>query len=163
VVDQASLPAVGQPAPMFSLPASTGETIDLKQLTAVQRVVLYFYPKADTPGCTKEACGFRDTQSAYLKAKVAVLGISPDPIEKVRKFAKKFQLNFPLLADADHSVCDRYGVWQRKSMFGHKYWGVVRVTFIIGQGGRIEHIFDKVKPKGHEQQVLNWLSATAPH
>jgi len=154
-----SLPKVGDVAPSFKLPASTGETIDLAELAVRQRVVLYFYPKADTPGCTKEACGFRDTAAEYKKAGVVVLGLSPDPIEKVKKFVDKYHLNFPLLADADHAVCESYGVWQEKSMYGRKYWGALRVTFIIGKGGKIEHVFEKVKPAGHEAQVLEWLSA----
>jgi peroxiredoxin Q/BCP len=151
------MPKVGDLAPAFKLPASAGETIDLAALVKKTRVVLYFYPKADTPGCTKEACGFRDTAADYKKAKVVVLGLSPDPIEKVKKFVDKFQLNFPLLADADHAVCDHYGIWQEKSMYGRKYWGAARVTFIIAKGGRIEHIFEKVKPAGHEAEVLAWM------
>jgi peroxiredoxin Q/BCP len=151
------MPKVGDLAPTFSLPASTGDTIDLASLVKKSRVVLYFYPKADTPGCTKEACGFRDTVADYKMAKVVVLGLSPDPIEKVKKFVDRFQLNFPLLGDADHAVCDRYGVWVEKSMYGRKYWGAARVTFVIGKGGRIEHVFEKVKPGGHEAEVLGWL------
>jgi peroxiredoxin Q/BCP len=151
------MPKVGDLAPTFTLPASIGETIDLASLVKKSRVVLYFYPKADTPGCTKEACGFRDTADDYKKANVTVLGLSPDPIEKVKKFVDKFQLNFPLLADADHAVCDRYGVWQEKSMYGRKYWGAARVTFIIAKGGKIEHVFEKVKPAGHEAEVLAWI------
>jgi peroxiredoxin Q/BCP len=148
-VPESSIPSVGQIAPTFSLPASTGQTFDLADLVAKKRVVLYFYPKADTSGCTVEACGFRDAAADYKKAGVVVLGISPDPIEKVKKFAEKYTLNFPLLADADHAVCERYGVWQ--------HWGALRVTFIIGKGGKIEHVFEKVKPAGHEAQVLEWI------
>ena len=153
------MPKVGDTAPAFNLPASTGETIDLGALGKKGRVVLYFYPKADTPGCTVEACGFRDTAADYKAAKVTVLGLSPDPIEKVKKFVDKFKLNFPLLADADHAVCDRYGVWVEKSMYGRKYWGAARVTFIIAKGGKIEHVFEKVKPAGHEGEVLAWIKA----
>ena len=151
---------VGDRAPEFSLPASTDQIIDLAALAARGRVVLYFYPKADTPGCTREACGFRDAAADYAKAGVAVLGLSPDPIKRVKKFADKFKLNFPLLADEDHAVCDRYGVWQEKSMYGKKYWGAARVTFIIARGGKIEHIFEKVKPEGHEAEVLAWLAGS---
>src|SRR5438067_11414541 len=107
----------GDKAPTFQLPASTGETVNLADLQG-QRVVLYFYPKADTPGCTKEACGFRDAIAGYKRLGVPVVGISPDPIEDSSKFAKKFDLNFPLLADADHSVADNYGVWGEKKMYG---------------------------------------------
>jgi peroxiredoxin Q/BCP len=144
-------------APDFKLPASNGQTIELLEIAARQPVVLYFYPKADTPGCTKQACGFRDSSDAFQKAGVIVLGVSPDPIERVKKFADKFKLNFPLLADADHAVCERYGMWQKKSLFGHKYWGALRSTFVISKGGRIAHIFHKVRPKGHEREVLKIL------
>lgn len=155
------LPEPGDIAPTFSLPASTGKTFDLAETTAKKRVVLYFYPKADTSGCTVEACGFRDAAEDYKKAGVIVYGVSPDPIEKVRKFADKHSLNFPLLADADHAVCDLYGVWAEKSMYGRKYWGALRVTFIIGKGGKIEHVFEKVKPAGHEAQVLEKIKELA--
>jgi peroxiredoxin Q/BCP len=147
----------GAEAPSFKLPASTGETVDLSKFKGKSRVVLYFYPRADTPGCTTEACGFRDAIAAYRKLNVPVFGISPDPIEDVRKFAEKFDLNFPLLADADHAVTEAYGVWQEKSMYGKKYMGALRTTFIIGKNGTIEHVFEKVKPEGHDQQVLEYL------
>jgi len=152
-----SMSQVGQVAPSFKLPASNGETIDLAEVVAKKPVVLYFYPKADTSGCTVEACGFRDAAPDYKKAGVTVLGISPDPIEKVTKFAEKYKLNFPLLADADHVVCEKYGVWKEKSMYGRKYWGAMRVTFVIAEGGKIEQVFEKVKPAGHEKQVLEWI------
>ncbi len=150
------IPQPGAQAPAFSLPGSTGETIDLKDY-AGKNVVLYFYPKADTPGCTKEACGFRDAIASYKKLGVPVFGISPDPVEDVKKFADKFDLNFPLLADADHSVAEKYGVWGEKNMYGKKYMGVLRTTFIIGKDGKIAHVFEKVKPEGHDQEVLEWL------
>jgi peroxiredoxin Q/BCP len=153
------MPEIGKPAPSFKLPASNGETINLAEFKGEKTVVLYFYPKADTPGCTKEACGFRDALADYDKASVAVLGISPDPVEDVTKFAEKFHLNFPLLADADHAIADAYGVWQEKSMYGKKYWGVVRTTFVIGKDGKLQHVFEKVKPEGHDQEVLAWLKA----
>jgi peroxiredoxin Q/BCP len=145
-------------APAFKLPASDGQTISLSDFKGKQNVVLYFYPKADTPGCTKEACGFRDALADYDKANVAVLGISPDPVKAVEKFAKKFTLNFPLLADEDHAVAERYGVWVEKSMYGRKYWGAARTTFVIGKDGKILHIFEKVKPAGHDAEVLAWLN-----
>ena len=150
-------PAVGAKAPAFELPASTGETIGLNDFAGKKTVVLYFYPKADTPGCTTEACGFRDALADYDRAKVAVLGVSPDPVDKVRKFAEKFHLNFPLLADADHGVAERYGVWGEKSMYGRKFMGVARTTFVIGTDGRVRHVFEKVKPAGHDREVLEWL------
>jgi peroxiredoxin Q/BCP len=149
-------PAVGKKAPAFSLPASDGRTLSLADF-AGKTLVLYFYPKADTPGCTKEACGFRDAAADYDRAKVAVLGVSPDKVGAVTKFATKFHLNFPLLADADHAVSDRYGVWQQKSMMGRKYMGVVRWTFVIDKDGAIAHVFEKVKPEGHDRQVLDWI------
>jgi thioredoxin-dependent peroxiredoxin len=158
MAEQNGMPQAGQKAPEFRLPSSTGREISLDDL-AGKIVVLYFYPRADTPGCTKEACGFRDALADYDKANVAVLGISPDPAEDVRKFSDKFHLNFPLLADADHAVAEKYGTWQEKSMMGRKYMGAVRTTFVIGKDGRIMHVFEKVKPEGHDQEVLNWLRA----
>jgi peroxiredoxin Q/BCP len=154
-----TIPAAGQPAPSFKLPSSTGETIDLAALRG-KTVVLYFYPKADTPGCTKEACGFRDAITSYQKLGVPVFGVSPDPVKDVTKFAEKFNLNFPLLADADHAVAERYGVWQEKSMYGKKYMGVARTTFVIGPDGKIQHVFEKVKPEGHDAEVLERLKQT---
>jgi thioredoxin-dependent peroxiredoxin len=146
----------GDKAPSFKLPASTGESIDLSDFQG-RRVVLYFYPRADTPGCTKEACGFRDAIASYQKLDVPVFGISPDPVKDVTQFAEKFNLNFPLLADEDHAVTEKYGVWQEKSMYGKKYWGAGRTTFVISPEGKIEHVFEKVKPEGHDQQVLEYL------
>jgi peroxiredoxin Q/BCP len=152
------LPAVGEKPPVFALPSSDGKTIDLADLLGKQPIVLYFYPKADTPGCTTQACGFRDSISEYKKAGAIILGVSPDPVDRVTKFAKKFNLNFPLLADADHAVSERYGVWQEKSMYGKKYMGVARTTFVIGKNGKISHVFEKVKPAGHEAEVLGQLN-----
>jgi len=156
-MSESNVPAVGQVAPPFTLPASNGQTISLADYKGKKVVVLYFYPKADTPGCTKEACGFRDALADYDKAKVAVLGISPDPVKAVDKFSGKFSLNFPLLADADRAVTEKYGQWVEKSMYGKKYWGAARTTFVIGKDGRILHVFEKVKPEGHDQEVLGWL------
>src|SRR3954471_7021476 len=155
--EKSAVPAVGQVAPAFTLAASGGQTISLADFKGKKTVVLYFYPKADTPGCTKEACGFRDALADYDRAKVAVLGISPDPVKAVEKFGSKFALNFPLLADEDHAVAERYGVWVEKSMYGRKYWGTARVTFVIGKDGKVLHVFEKVKPEGHDQEVLAWL------
>ena len=157
MAEGSSVVAAGKAAPGFELPASTGQTIRLDDFKGKKIVVLYFYPRADTPGCTKEACGFRDALADYEKARVAVLGISPDPIKAVEKFAQKFHLNFPLLADEDHSVAERYGVWAEKSMYGKKYWGVARTTFVIGKDGKVLHVFEKVKPEGHDAEVLDWL------
>jgi peroxiredoxin Q/BCP len=151
----------GKRAPKFSLPTSTGKTISLDDFKGTKSVVLYFYPKADTPGCTKEACGFRDALADYDKANVVVLGISPDPVDDVTKFSGKFHLNFPLLADADHSVADAYGVWGEKSMYGKNYWGVLRTTFVIDKTGTVVKVFEKVKPEGHDQEVLAWMKDNA--
>jgi len=148
---------LGKSAPWFSLPSSTGDVIALDQFKGNKMVVLYFYPRADTPGCTKEACGFRDAMADYDRANVAVLGISPDQPKDVQKFAEKFHLNFPLLADADHAVAEKYGTWQEKSMYGKKYFGATRTTFVIGKDGKVLHVFEKVKPEGHDQQVLDWI------
>jgi thioredoxin-dependent peroxiredoxin len=153
----ASIPAIGKSAPKFKLGSSTGNEIALDDFKGKQSVVLYFYPKADTPGCTKESCGFRDALADFDKANIAVLGISPDPVKDVDKFSKKFELNFPLLADADHAIAEKYGVWVEKSMYGKKYMGVARTTFVIGKDGKIVHVFDKVKPEGHDQEVLAWV------
>src|SRR4051812_30982727 len=154
--DTATYPKVGTKAPTFSLPSSTGKEISLKEF-AGNPVVVYFYPRADTPGCTKEACGFSDAIATYKKLSVPVVGISPDPVKDVTKFAEKFKLKFPLLADEDHAVCDKYGVWQEKSMYGRKYMGAARVTFVIDKSGKIAYVFEKVKPEGHDKEVLEWL------
>jgi peroxiredoxin Q/BCP len=151
-----AIPQVGDKAPAFQLPASTGETVDLSKLKG-KTVVLYFYPRADTPGCTKEACGFRDAIASYKKLDVPVFGVSPDPVQDVKKFADKFKLTFPLLADADHAVAEKYGVWQERNMYGKKYMGVARTTFIIGPDGKVTHLIEKVKPEGHDQEVLALL------
>src|SRR5436190_6812345 len=156
-----TIPMTGTAAPSFDLPSSTGKKIKLADFAGKKIVVLYFYPKADTPGCTTEACAFRDALADYDRANVAVLGISPDPVEAVTKFAGKFHLNFPLLADADHTVAEKYGVWQEKSMYGRKYWGAARTTFVIDKAGRIAHVFEKVKPAGHDKEVLEWLKFSA--
>ncbi|HSU65396.1 MAG TPA: thioredoxin-dependent thiol peroxidase [Tepidisphaeraceae bacterium] len=147
---------IGKPAPKFDLDSSEGKKLKLSDFKD-KTIVLYFYPRADTPGCTKEACGFRDALADYDKAHVAVLGISPDEEGAVSKFSGKFHLNFPLLADADHAVAEKYGVWQEKSMYGKKYLGVARTTFVIGPDGKVQHVFEKVKPEGHDQQVLQWI------
>jgi peroxiredoxin Q/BCP len=153
----ANIPTVGKAAPKFSLESSTGKPIALADFNGKRAVVLYFYPKADTPGCTKESCGFRDALAEFDKKKIAVLGISPDPVKAVDKFSKKFELNFPLLADEDHAIAEKYGVWVEKSMYGKKYMGVARTTFVIGKDGKIAHVFEGVKPDGHDQEVLAWV------
>ena len=147
----------GEMAPEFQLPASDGSVVDLKEAAGRGTVVLFFYPKADTPGCTKEACGFRDAIADYRKMDVPVYGISPDPIKAVKKFADKYKLNFPLLADEDHAVAEKFGVWGEKKFMGRKYLGVARTTFVVGKGGTVLHVFENVKPEGHEKEVMGWL------
>lgn len=150
---------VGDPAPEFSAPASGGASISLKELKG-KNVVLYFYPKDDTPGCTKEACGFRDSHAALVKKGAVVLGVSPDPVKAHDKFTAKFDLPFPLLADTDHRIAEAYGVWGEKQFMGRKYLGVHRVTFLIGADGRIRALWPEVKPETHAAEVLAALAAT---
>ncbi len=156
-VVSSGLPAVRSVAPAFSLPSSTGKMISLSDYVG-KTVVVYFYPRADTPGCTVQACGFRDGIAGYQKLGVEVLGVSPDSAKEVEKFAKKFNLGFPLLADADKTVCQAYGVWVQKSMYGKTYMGAARTTFII-RDGVIVQVFEKVKPEGHDAEVLAALQA----
>ncbi len=148
----------GQQAPDFTLPDQAGNELTLSDLRG-QTVVLYFYPRADTPGCTVQACGVRDRRADYRAAGARVLGISPDPVEDVGKFADKFDLDFTLLADADHTVADAYGTWVEKSMYGKRYWGVQRATFLIGPDGAIARVFPKVSPKTHDDVVLDALAS----
>lgn len=145
--------AAGQPAPEFTLPNDEGQLVSLADYRG-QKVVLYFYPEDDTPGCTKEACSFRDGLSAIHQRRVAILGVSADSVDSHMKFKRKFHLNFPLLSDVDKTVCNAYGVWQEKQMFGRKYWGIVRTTFIIDEAGNITKIFPKVKVDEHYEEVL---------
>ena len=143
----------GVPAPDISLSTDTGEHFDLSSLRG-KNIVLYFYPKADTPGCTKEACEFRDTSPKLTKANTVIVGVSPDTTSSQAKFKQKFDLPFTLLADVDHAAAEAYGVWQEKSMYGKKYMGVDRTTFVIGTDGAIKKIFPKVKVEGHAEEVL---------
>jgi thioredoxin-dependent peroxiredoxin len=152
-------PKIGSKAPAFNIPAADGNPVDMKSHFGKTPVVIYFYPKADTPGCTKEACGFSDAIAAYKKLDIPVFGISPDPVKDVKKFSDKFKLKFPLLADEDHAVCEQYGVWVEKSMYGKTYMGAARTTFVIDKTGKIAHVFEKVKPEGHDVEVLDWVKA----
>jgi thioredoxin-dependent peroxiredoxin len=149
--------AVGEQAPAFTLPATGGRTVSLSDYVGKRPVVLFFYPKASTPGCTVEACSFRDSSEDFTKRGVAVLGISPDPVAAVDKFSRKHRFDYPLLADTDHMVAEAYGVWQRKSMFGIKYMGIVRSTFVVGKDGRIAQVFPNVRVIGHVKRVLRWV------
>lgn len=145
-------------APDFTLQDENGKEISLKDLRG-KTAVLYFYPRADTPGCTIEACGFRDTYSKIQKTGAVLLGVSPDTVAAEKKFSEKFNLPFPLLADADKKVAHAFGVMKEKNMYGKKVMGVARTTFVIGPDGKIEHIFEKVKPDGHAEEVLEYLKS----
>jgi peroxiredoxin Q/BCP len=143
----------GDKAPVFTLPDQNGKEVKLSDLQG-QTLVLFFYPRADTPGCTTQACGVRDRSGDYAKAGARVIGVSPDEVSAIEKFAGNYDLGFTLLADADHAVAEKYGTWVEKSMYGKKYMGVQRATFIIGPDGRIARVFPKVQPKKHDDLVL---------
>jgi peroxiredoxin Q/BCP len=147
----------GQPAPDFELPDQNGEPVRLSSLRG-RKVVLYFYPKANTPGCTTQACGIRDHEADYAGAGAVVLGVSPDPVKAIRKFYDKQHLNFELLADEDHAVSEAYGVWVEKSMYGKTYWGASRTTFVIDDDGVVRKVIKKVKPETHDEEVLAALN-----
>jgi peroxiredoxin Q/BCP len=151
---------VGTQAPDFTLPDQEGEDVSLSEFRG-SPVVLYFYPKAGTPGCTTQACGIRDHRADYEAAGAVVLGVSPDPVEAVKKFADKQSLNFRLLADADHAVCELYGVWAEKTNYGRTYWAALRSTFVIDEEGVVRHVIPKVSPKTHDEQVLGLLGEMA--
>lgn len=146
----------GAEAPDFTLESDSGDTVSLSQLRG-KPVVLYFYPRDDTPGCTIEACDFRDAWEEVQRSGAVVLGVSPDTAASHRKFKTKFRLPFPLLADPDHQVAERYGAWGERSMYGRKFQGILRTTFVIGPDGRIKRVFERVKPKGHATEVLEAL------
>jgi peroxiredoxin Q/BCP len=150
----------GDKAPNFTLPDQDGEKVKLSDLKG-ETVVLYFYPKANTSGCTVQACGVRDRKGDYAAAGARVIGISPDEVKDVDKFAGKHDLDFTLLADADHAVAEKYGAWVEKSMYGNKYMGVQRATFIIDPKGKIARVFPKVQPKKHDDLVLKALDELA--
>lgn len=150
----------GAAAPDFTLPDQDGEPVTLSDLRG-RSVVLYFYPRASTPGCTTQARAVRDHLPAYEEANAVVLGVSPDPVGKVRRFHDTEQLNFTLLADEDHEVCETFGVWAEKKMYGRTYWGALRATFVIDGAGAIRHVIPKVSPKTHDGQVLEALGRLA--
>jgi peroxiredoxin Q/BCP len=152
----AGMPAEGEAAPDFELDDQHGEPVSLAGLRGGW-VVLYFYPRADTPGCTTQACGVRDRSAEYEAAGARVLGVSPDETKAIAKFDDKFELGFTLLGDPDHAVAERYGVWVEKSMYGKKYWGVQRATFLIDPEGKVARVFPKIQPKQHDDQVLGAL------
>jgi len=148
---------LGNMAPVFTLLNQAEEKVSLKDFRDKSAVVLYFYPKAMTPGCTAQACGLRDSKKQLAKLGAVALGISPDPVKRLAKFEEKESLNFDLLADEDHSVADKYGVWDLKKFMGREYMGIVRTTFIIDKTGRLVHIMDKFKTKTHHDDVLELL------
>lgn len=150
----------GDRAPAFTLPDDTGTPVSLAELRG-QRVVLYFYPKDDTPGCTVEACEFRDLLPRFSAQGVAVYGISPDPVRKHARFKAKHALSFPLLADEDHTVCEAFGVWREKLFWGRKYMGVMRTTFVIDAKGTVEQVWEHVEHEGHAAEVDAWLRGEA--
>jgi thioredoxin-dependent peroxiredoxin len=152
--------AVGDQAPDFELVDQNGEMVRLNDLRG-SKVVLYFYPKADTPGCTTQACGIRDHTGDYESAGAVVLGVSPDEPAKLKRFAGKYDLPFTLLSDVDHEVADAYGVWVEKSMYGRTYWGNQRATFVIDKAGVVRHVIPKASPKTHDDVVLAALGELA--
>lgn len=147
----------GDKAPDFTLRDQGGDELTLSELRG-ETVVLYFYPRADTPGCTTQACGVRDHSADYAEVGARVIGVSPDEVGAVKKFADKFDLDFTLLADADHAVAEAYGAWGEKSMYGKKYMGVQRATFLIDTKGKVAKVFPKVSPKTHDEVVLKALA-----
>ena len=152
-----SFPKIGNLAPVFTLKNQTGAEVELKQYKGKKNVVLYFYPKASTPGCTVQACGIRDTRGEFDALETVVLGVSPDAPPKLQKFIDKYDLNFDLLADEDHAVAEKYGVWGLKKFMGREFMGILRTSFIIDKEGRLKHIIAKVNTKSHDQEVLNIL------
>jgi peroxiredoxin Q/BCP len=149
------------PAPAFTLPDQDGTPVSLGDF-AGRTVVLYFYPKADTPGCTTQACSIRDRSAEYEAAGAVVVGVSPDPVDAVKKFHAKQSLNFTLLADEDHAVCDAFGVWGEKKNYGKTYMGVQRSTFIVDGSGTVVHVIPKASPKTHDDEVLKALADLEP-
>ncbi len=149
-----AFPKIGNLAPAFTLRNQDDEKVSLKDFRDQQNVVLYFYPKAMTPGCTVQACGIRDSKAQLKKLDTVVLGVSPDPVPRLGKFIDKQDLNFSLLSDEDHAIADKYGVWGLKKFMGKEFMGILRTTFIIGKDGRLKHVMDKVKTKSHHDDVI---------
>lgn len=153
-----AFPKIGNVAPAFSLLNQDGETVSLKDFRGNSKVVLYFYPKASTPGCTVQACGLRDSKKELAGVGAVAVGISPDPVKRLDNFRVKQSLNFDLLSDEDHAIADKYGAWGPKKFMGKEYDGILRTTFIIGDDGRLKHVMDKVKTKTHHDDVLSWIN-----
>lgn len=152
-----SHPKIGNLAPTFSLMNHKGEKVNLKDFRG-KKVVLFFYPKALTPGCTTQACGMRDSQQLLADSNAVVLGLSPDPVDKLKKFVDKHQLNFDLLSDEDHKIADKYGVWGMKKFMGREFMGLIRTSFIVDEDGRLSHIVDKFKTSNHHEVVAEILN-----
>lgn len=152
-----AFPKIGNLAPAFTLPDQDGNKVSLRQFRDDRNVVLYFYPKAMTPGCTVQACGLRDARAELEKLDTVVLGVSPDPVARLGKFIDKQSLNFTLLSDEDHAVAEKYGAWGLKKFMGREFMGILRTTFIIGKDGRLNHVMDKVKTKTHHDDVLELI------
>ena len=150
---------VGDQAPSFSLMNQRGELVSLEQFKGNSNVVVYFYPKAMTPGCTVQACGIRDSSSKFAELSTIVLGISPDSVDRLVKFEDKQELNFTLLSDEDHSVIESFGAWDLKKFMGREFMGVLRSTFVIDMEGVIVHVMEKVKTKTHHDDALDWISS----
>ena len=148
---------VGDQAPSFSLKNQRGELVSLEQFKGNSNVVVYFYPKAMTPGCTVQACGIRDSSSKFTEFNTVVLGISPDSVDRLVKFEDKQELNFTLLSDEDHSVIESFGAWDLKKFMGREFMGVLRSTFVIDMKGAIVHVMEKVKTKSHHDDALDWI------
>jgi thioredoxin-dependent peroxiredoxin len=151
------LPELGQPAPDFHLASTEGRDISLSDFRGKQAVVLYFYPRDDTPGCTAEACSFRDLRALFNERGAEILGVSTDTVKSHKKFQEKFHLTFPLLADTDHAVADQYGVWQQRKFMGRQFMGIARTTFVVDKDGTIKAVFPNVKVEGHADKVLKAL------
>ncbi len=150
-------PKLGNMAPAFTLQNQAGEKVSLKDFKGLKNVVLYFYPKALTPGCTTQACGIRDTREELEALDTVVLGVSPDPTSKLAKFIDKHSLNFDLLSDEDHAIADKYGVWGLKKFMGREFMGILRTTFIIGKDGRLKAVMDKFKTRSHHEDLISQL------
>ncbi|HAG93132.1 MAG: thioredoxin-dependent thiol peroxidase [Pseudomonadales bacterium] len=152
-----AFPKVGNMAPAFTLVNQNGDKVSLKDYKGKKNVVLYFYPKAMTPGCITQACGIRDAKKEFAKLDTVVLGVSPDPVKKLQSFMEKKELNFDLLSDEDKTIAEKYGVWGLKKFMGREFMGILRTTFIIGKDGRLKHVMDKVKTKTHHDDVIEVL------
>lgn len=154
-----TFPKIGNMAPKFTLQNQRGKDISLVDYRGKKNVVLYFYPKAMTPGCTVQACGIRDSRRGLDKLSTVVLAVSPDSVARLAKFEEKQALNFDLLSDEDHAIAEKYGAWGLKKFMGREFMGILRTTFIIGKDGRLKHIIDKVKTKSHHEDVQGWIKA----